>query len=183
MSEIPKEQVAGNGLDVGELIRELLLLYGDALFQSRGIAVEAPEPAASRSVDCERDGLKQILVNLWKNAAEALTAGQQIKITLTDHVVHNGRAYIQLRMDDNGPGMSDAAMRSIHVPAEAAGSGPRGMGLSIVGTLASRQGIPVTCRSQPGKGTSIALLLPKHDGEAMPAQAATKANSALPGLA
>jgi len=183
MSEIPKEQVASNGLDVNELIRELLLLYGDALFQSRGITIDAPEPGESRRVDCERDGLKQILLNLWKNAAEALTAGQQIRISLTDHVVHNGRAYIQLRMDDNGPGMSDAAMRSIHVPVEAAGSGPRGMGLAIVGTLASRQGIPVTCRSQPGKGTSIALLLPKHDGEAMPAPAATKANTALPGLA
>jgi len=183
MSEIPREQIASSGLDVGELVRELLLLYGDALFQSRGIAIETPEPGESRSVDCERDGLKQILLNLWKNAAEALTAGQQIRISLTDHVVHNGRAYIQLRMDDNGPGMSDAAMRSIHVPVEAAGSGPRGMGLAIVGTLASRQGIPVTCRSQPGKGTSIALLLPKHDGAASPALDSTQANSALPGLA
>lgn len=161
MSEIPSEPPSASGLDVGELVNELLLLYGDALFQSRGIRIEAPQPAQALRVECERDSLKQILLNLWKNASEALVAGQQFKISLTDHVVHDGTAYVQVRMDDNGPGMSDAAMRSIHHPAETSGSGPRGMGLAIVGTLARRQRIPITCRSKPGKGTSIALLLPK----------------------
>lgn len=161
MSEIPAEPATAGGLDAGELINELLLLYGDALFQSRGIRVEAPQPGQALRVECERDSLKQILLNLWKNASEALVAGQQFKISLTDHVVHDGTAYVQVRMDDNGPGMSDAAMRSIHHPTETSGNGPRGMGLAIVGTLARRQRIPITCRSKVGKGTSIALLLPK----------------------
>lgn len=179
MSEIPKDQTPGGGLEIGELIRELLMLYGEALFHARGIRIETTFPSESLMVVCERNSLKQILLNLWKNASEALTSGQQIRISLTDRVVHNGHAYIQIRMDDNGPGMSDTAMRSIHGQPDTAGSGKRGMGLAIVGELASRQGIPVTCRSQPGKGTSIALLLPKL-AQATPSDTTDAGAAALP---
>lgn len=163
MSEIPGEPTTGGAINLVDLMNELLLLYSEALFQARGIKLETQLPNEAQLVVCERDSLKQMLINLWKNASEALVSGQQIRISLTDHVVHNGKAYIQLRMDDNGPGMSDETMRSIHHPPPNLGSAKRGMGLSIVGQLASRQGIPVTCRSQAGRGTSIALLLPKFD--------------------
>jgi HD-like signal output (HDOD) protein/signal transduction histidine kinase len=161
MSEVPQDQPSGGGLDVGDLIQELLLLYGEALFHAKGIAIETTLPKEPLRIICEQNSLKQILLNLWKNASEALSSGQQFKISLTDDVIHNGQAYVQIRLDDNGPGMSDAAMKSIHAPFDPANSGRRGMGLSIVGELARKQGIPITCRSQPGKGTSMALLLPK----------------------
>lgn len=159
MSEIPKEPALAGGLNVGDLINELLLLYREPLFEAKGIRVAVSQPTEALLVHCERNSLKQILLNLWKNASEALIRGQQIKISLTDHVVHNGKTYIQIRLDDNGPGMTEQAMRSIHHPPQ--NTGKRGMGLSIVGELANRQEIPITCRSLVGKGTSIALLLPK----------------------
>jgi HD-like signal output (HDOD) protein/signal transduction histidine kinase len=165
MSEVPPDQISGNELDIGDLIHELLMLYAEALFHAKGIKIETSLPNEPLKIICERNSLKQILLNLWKNASEALSAGQLIKISLTDHVVHNGQAYVQIRMDDNGPGMSDTAMRSIHSATDPGNTAKRGIGLSIVGDLASRQGIPVTCRSQAGKGTSIALLIPKHGPE------------------
>ncbi|KAB2927727.1 MAG: HDOD domain-containing protein [Dechloromonas sp.] len=171
MSELPAQTTHGKQLDAGQLVDELLLLYGDALFPGRGIRVEIAKPEGSLPINCDRDSLKQILLNLWKNASEALESGQQLRISLTDGVVHDGRSYIQLRMDDNGPGMSETAMLSIHRPVETAGSTTRGMGLAIVGTLAARQGIPITCRSQPGKGTSIALLIPRSESTKMPPEA------------
>lgn len=180
MSEIPEEQAEDDGIDIGELVDELLLLYGEALFKARGIRLEAPPAGESLRVNCQRDSLKQILLNLWKNASEALVADQALKLSLTDHVVHNGQVYVQLRMDDNGPGMSEAAMRSIHQAPEAGSTTPRGHGLSIVGALASRQNIPITCRSQPGKGTSIALLLPKHQSGAAPAGSSPSPGNPVP---
>jgi HD-like signal output (HDOD) protein/nitrogen-specific signal transduction histidine kinase len=160
MSELPDETPVARRLDIGELVDELLLLYGDALFQAQGLRVDATKPAGPLPVDGDRDSLKQILLNLWKNASEALSPGQQLRIALTAGVVHDGRTYVQLRLDDNGPGMTEAAMRAIHRPVEAAGSAAHGIGLAVVGTLAARQGIPITCRSELGKGTSIALLIP-----------------------
>jgi C4-dicarboxylate-specific signal transduction histidine kinase len=101
-----------------------------------------------------------MLINLWKNASEALRDGQQLRIALTDGIVHEGHSYVQLSLDDNGPGMSEEAMRAIRRPAEMTGGTPRGIGLTIVGTLAARQGIPLTCHSQAGQGTHITLLIP-----------------------
>lgn len=182
MSELPQARQQEKQLDVGQLVEELLLLYGETLFQARGIRSEINRPEGALPVACDRDALKQILLNLWKNASEAMGGGQQVRISLTDGVVHDGRSYIQLRLDDTGPGMSEAAMRAIHRPLESTGSAARGMGLSIVGTLAARQGIPITCRSQPGKGTSIALLIPRSENTAQ-IPAAARENSQLIGLA
>ncbi|PKO90925.1 MAG: histidine kinase [Betaproteobacteria bacterium HGW-Betaproteobacteria-10] len=172
MSEIPEAAPAVEGQDVGDLVSELLLLYRDPLFAAKGIGLEFNPPGVPLRVDCERDGLKQILLNLWKNASEALSRGQRVRILLTDHVVHNGNSFIQIRLDDSGPGMSEAAMRSIHRAPDPANTGKRGLGLSIVGELATRQGISVTCRSQIGKGTSITLLLPKFQSARQSSDAA-----------
>lgn len=163
MSEIPKEQVPGGTIDPGDLIRELLLLYGDTLFKAKGILIETDFPRAPLRVVCERDSLKQMLLNIWKNASEALSGGHQLTISLTDHVIHNGQTFIQICMLDDGPGMPESAMRAIQLPADSAGSGQRGMGLPIVGELARRQGIEVICLSQKDKGTCVALLFPKTD--------------------
>lgn len=163
MSEIPQAEAAGDGLDVAELLRELLALYGEPLFGAKGIKLESQLPSEAQRVACERDSLKQILVNLWKNASEALSAGQQMRVALGGRVIHNGLSHILLTLEDTGPGMPEAAMRSLHAPVEQAGANQRGMGLSIVGALAGKQGIAITCRSQPGEGTRIELLLPGAD--------------------
>ena len=163
MSEIPKEQMPGRSIDPGDLIRELLLLYGDTLFKAKGILIETDFPSIPLRVVCERDSLKQMLLNIWKNASEALSGGHQLTISLTDHVIHNGQTFIQICMLDDGPGMPESAMRAIQLPADAAGSSERGMGLPIVGELARRQGVEVICISQKDKGTCVALLFPKTD--------------------
>ena len=163
MSEIPKESTSSGSIDPAELIRELLLLYGDTLFKAKGIQIETELPSIQLRVACERNSLKQMLLNLWKNASEALSTGHQLTISLTDHVIHNGETFIQICMLDDGPGMPESAMRAIRLPADAAGSGQRGMGLPIVGELARRQGIEVICLSQKDKGTCVALLFPKND--------------------
>lgn len=164
MSEIPATESTPATVDVGALVRELLVLYGDALFRVRSIQLDTMIPAAVATVVCDRDSLKQILLNLWKNASEALTLGQRFSIAISDNVVHNGEQFVEVRMEDNGPGMPIAAQRLLHrteTPEMAELRGKRGLGLSIVGTLAERMGIPITCHSLAGEGSSITLLLPK----------------------
>jgi HD-like signal output (HDOD) protein/signal transduction histidine kinase len=163
MSDMPAHMVDEQIVDVCELVRELLLLYRETLFDSKGIAVEVILPREAIGIACDRDSTKQILLNLWKNASEALASGQHIRLTLTDGIRHQGRHFAELRIDDNGPGMNEAAMSSLHRPASGRIGSTRGIGLSVVGALAQRLGIPVTCRSKPGLGTMISLLLPTAD--------------------
>jgi HD-like signal output (HDOD) protein/nitrogen-specific signal transduction histidine kinase len=160
MSDVPKTQPAGPILDIGELLQELLVFYGDTLFRSKGIGLKASAPKAALPVTCDRNSTKQILLNLWKNASEALEQGKQFSVTLSENVVHNGTRYVEARMEDNGPGIPEAALRHLQQSEPATDNAPRGMGLSIVGALAAKEKILVTCRTQSGQGTSISLLFP-----------------------
>jgi len=166
MSELPGETGGVRRLDLAGLIDEMLLLYGDTLFEMRGIRVESAKPDGAVTVGCDRDSLKQILLNLWKNASEALSRGQRLRIAIGDGVAREGRRYVPLHLDDDGPGMPEASRRALDRPADTVGATPRGIGLALVGTLAARQGILVDCRTEPGQGAHITLLLPRGDEEA-----------------
>jgi len=164
MSDVPQEEIEDASLDICDQLRELLLLYRESLFDGRGIKVETIFPSEPIRVCCDGDSIKQILLNLWKNASEALGRGQTLTLSLTSNIFHQGRHFAELRLADNGPGISATALKALHhLPGGERGDNPRGIGLSIVGSLAQRLGIPVTCRSLAGEGTIISLLLPTAD--------------------
>ncbi|MFN4342905.1 MAG: HDOD domain-containing protein [Azonexus sp.] len=163
MTQTLKGAKTGGETDLVGLLDDFLMLYADTLFKARGIRVETQFPASGVAVRINRDNLKQIVLNLWKNASEALTGGKMVKIAVSDNIIHDGASYVQLRIDDNGPGMTEAAIQALYRPQATPAGARRGLGLSIVGSLARQEGILITCRSQPGAGTSIALLIPRHD--------------------
>ncbi|WP_313953123.1 HDOD domain-containing protein [Accumulibacter sp.] len=163
LSAAPEVRDEDKAVDICELTRELLMLYREALFDARGISIETALPPQPSWVACDRDSIKQILLNLWKNASEALSRGERFKLSLTADILHQGRHFTELRIEDNGPGMSEAAMSALHRSGDDRLGTPRGIGLSIVGTLVHRLEIPVTCRSKAGYGTMISLLLPTLD--------------------
>lgn len=160
MSELPVASGRGGPCRATTVVRELLALYGAPLFGERGIVVSTQFADDTEKVACDADSLKQMLVNLWKNAAEAMPAGGQFDIEITGGVVQNGRRHVGIRMQDTGAGMSEAAIRRLQFPDESHTETERGHGLSIVGGLAARAGGKITCRSRAGAGTTLTLLLP-----------------------
>lgn len=153
---------SAKSLDLVGVLGDFLVLYSDALFKARGIRLETFFPQAPVHARVNRDNLKQIVLNLLKNASEALDSGKTVKISISDNLMHDGASYVQLRIDDNGPGMPEETMQSIYRPKPLAEGSTRGLGLSVVGGLARQEGVLITCRSQIGVGTSIALLIPKQ---------------------
>ncbi|HLO64066.1 MAG TPA: HDOD domain-containing protein [Azonexus sp.] len=161
MTQALKGNTESTSLDLVAVLNDFLMLYADTLFNAKGIRVETALPQAEMPVRINRDSLKQIVLNLWKNASEALVAGKYIKISVSDNIIHDGAGYVQLRVDDNGPGMPEETIQAIYRPKPVADTAQRGLGLSVVGNLARKEGVLITCRSQLGVGTSIALLIPK----------------------
>ena len=157
-------------INLVSILNDFLLLYADTLFKAQDIRVETQLPTSDIPIQVNRDNLKQIVLNLWKNASEALSPGKSVKIALTDNIIHDGGSYAQLRIDDNGPGIPEEKIQSLYQARALPDSGQRGIGLSVVGRLAKQEGILITCRSQPGIGTSIALLIPKTGSAANTAE-------------
>jgi len=167
------QDVPGGQLDLNNAVDSLRSLYGEPLFGPAGLklVLDLQTPLAPARAD--RDSVRQILLNLWKNAAEALPAGAQVTTSTTDHIHRDGRLYTQLCVADNGPGLPPDVMASLFKPLGAerrAGHG--GMGLSIVQALVTRLGGHVSCQSQPGRGARFFVLLPQGTTAAVAVQEA-----------
>jgi signal transduction histidine kinase/HD superfamily phosphohydrolase YqeK len=148
-------------VDVNRLIEELLLVYGEALFAQKKIALSPMLDASILHVTCDDETLKQVLLNLLINASEALSAGDQVMVCSSDHVNYEGQVMVEISVADNGPGMPPERVAALFSPTAAGGGEAlRGVGLptSLAGVKA--MGGHLLCRSRLGEGTTFAILLP-----------------------
>jgi signal transduction histidine kinase len=149
-------------VSVNSVVGDLLTLYGESLFSSRGITLETRLDAEQPCVLGDKDGLKQVLVNLLKNASEALESGGRIEVETSAAMLHEGVRYAGFVVTDSGPGIPLALVQRLYapMPEPRPAPGERGMGLSIIGGLIRHMNGKVVCDTRPGQGTRIGVLLP-----------------------
>ncbi|MGX9965208.1 two-component system sensor histidine kinase NtrB [Roseomonas sp. F4] len=116
-----------------------------------------------------RDLLVQILLNLVKNAAEAVDS-RNGEIVLTTAYHHGVRIAVpgslervdlplQVIVRDNGPGIPDVVRATLFEPFVTTKRGGQGLGLALVAKLVGDQGALIECDSRPGR-TAFRLSLP-----------------------
>lgn len=151
----------GDMVDINGVIRDMLGLARDTLFAPARIFVVTHFADKLPLVVTQRNQLKQILLNLLKNAAEAMPEGGTVTISTRDNVNRDGQPYVEITVSDTGPGLPPKVMESLFKPvASTKGAGHSGLGISIVGELATLLNISVTCTSDPS-GTIFQLLVPR----------------------
>lgn len=118
-----------------------------------------------------RDQLVQILLNLVKNAAEAVDplGGEIILATAYHHGVRiavpgsQERVHVPLQVSvrDNGPGIKEAVRATLFEPFVTTKRGGQGLGLALVAKLVADQGGLIECDSRPGRTIfRISLAMP-----------------------
>lgn len=108
--------------------------------------------------------LKQILVNLIKNAVEAIQGEGEIVVATPSYINRDGRLYCVLTVNDNGPGIAPHVLAKLFSPVRSVKSGDHaGLGLSIVHSLVQDLGGIIMCRSS-SSGTMFEILLPAGNG-------------------
>jgi PAS domain S-box-containing protein len=136
------------------------------------------------SIDAPRDTItgdaaqiQQVIMNLCRNAADALESRQGIievslKNTHLDrlpaHPERKAGEYLELSVSDTGKGMPPDIMDRIFDPfftTKGVGKGS-GMGLSVVHGILKKHGGDITVRSEGGKGSRFTIYLPLLDREA-----------------
>ncbi|MDB5961273.1 MAG: histidine kinase [Massilia sp.] len=146
--------------NVARVADDVLRLFRATEFVPAGVAMTVSMPDTSAEIEGDADVLKQILVNLVKNAIEAIGSHGKIDIANRGHVVRDRTLYVDLVVADNGPGMSQEVLANLFSPVRSAKEGQHhGLGLSIVHGLVKKIGGTITCRSSPA-GTSFEILLP-----------------------
>ena len=100
--------------------------------------------------------IRQALINLLKNAAEASPDGGQITLSaFSDDCNH-----IVLSVSDTGNGMTPEQQAHIFEPFVSYKTGGTGLGLAIVQSIVSAHHGHLSVKSLPGSGSSFCILLP-----------------------
>ena len=109
------------------------------------------------SVRADADLLEQALINLLRNAAEAVGGQPGARIEVAGGR-DGGVCFIEVA--DNGPGLTDAAREQLFVPFFTTKAGGSGVGLSLARRIALCHGGQVTVRSNAPRGSVFRLSLP-----------------------
>lgn len=112
--------------------------------------------------------LTQILLNLLQNAVQAGAKDMRIEVDRVggDWAGAGARPRMRLRVTDDGHGMSaDVAARALdpYFTTKASGQGT-GLGLAIVRSMVLGWSGDLQLQSEPGRGTTVTLLLPVAAG-------------------
>jgi len=116
-------------------------------------------PQCRINVDPER--MRQVIVNLLDNAAEAVTteaaARDERRVLVETRSDPKGYA---IEIADNGPGIPPDVMPKIFEPLFSTKSFGTGLGLPTVKQIVEQHGGSIDIRSAPGEGTRVAVILP-----------------------
>ncbi|MEE2665317.1 MAG: ATP-binding protein [Myxococcota bacterium] len=147
-------------VDLCDGIRSTGLLMRHDL-EKAGVELSLELPDALQTVHGDGGALNQLLLNLVKNAAEAMEGrGGTITVAVREH---GGELEVEVR--DNGVGIADDVRPHLFDPfftTKAAGQGS-GLGLSMCRRIADSHGGRLAVESRVGEGSCFTLTLPIAD--------------------
>ena len=103
--------------------------------------------------------IQQVLVNLIRNAIEALDGAGQRRITIATASAPGGR--IEVAVEDSGPGLDARAEGALFAPFQSTKPEGLGVGLSISRTIIEAHGGTIEAGRAPGGGALFRFTLPK----------------------
>ncbi|NIX76127.1 sensor histidine kinase [Microvirga terricola] len=129
-----------------------------------GIAFKAQVPD-DLMVDADHDQLSRALVNLVRNAVQALShAGAPEKCPSIDITAKREGREVVIRVQDNGPGVPECLKADLFTPFQSsARENGTGLGLTIAAELIQLHGGTITLEDTP-TGTCFKLIVPDRPG-------------------
>ncbi|MFH1021217.1 MAG: ATP-binding protein [Pseudomonadota bacterium] len=159
IKEVRKEK-----LPLKLLVEETILLIRGHAPSEVVIAVDIPE---NLHVIADKQRMQQVLLNLIKNAIDAVKADGHIWVSARGIGMITGLAEVEILIEDDGPGIDAEHVNRIFDPfftTKDVGKGS-GLGLFIVHDIIEWHGGTITVDSRPGLGTTFIIWLPGEQEE------------------
>lgn len=99
----------------------------------------------------------QALINILKNAIEALRGHQDATIQIIAGIAPTGK--VEITISDNGPGIPPEILDDIFTPFFTTKTSGTGIGLTLSRQILRLHGGTLNVRTAPGKGTSLIMTL------------------------
>ena len=150
--------------DLNAIIEEAEALVVERL-RDRGVRVEKNLDQTLPRVVASSDQMKQVILNLLLNAAEAMPQGGVI--TVTTHTYHDAESTflrsdaVRILITDTGAGIAEEHLEHILEPFfSTKGEKGTGLGLWVSSGIVQSHGGALQVRSRPGAGTTFSITLP-----------------------
>jgi two-component system, LuxR family, sensor kinase FixL len=152
---IPKRQSG----KMETLLKEVFDLYSEAL-KEKNITLEITSGETLPAYNLDYQQMKQVMVNLVKNASEAMPEGGTITVSAGRRPPH-----LEIIVADTGEGMTADVVENIFTPYFTTKSKGSGLGLAISRNIIRAHNGDIEVESQPGKGSVFTIRLPLAESE------------------
>ncbi|NBN64253.1 PAS domain S-box protein [Microvirga tunisiensis] len=126
-----------------------------------GVSFSTDVPAGLPVVPMDQVQIRQVLINLLRNAREAV-AGSAVKRVRLQIAQEDG--FIEFRVQDSGPGVPKEVMPELFRAFSSHKRKGLGLGLAISRTIAQNHGGDLVLRQAAGEGATFVLRLPVECG-------------------
>jgi signal transduction histidine kinase len=141
--------------DVNEIIEYVITIL-NPIAQSNNVNIHLNIDNEVK-IKCDENQIKQVFINLIKNAIEAMPMGGNVNIT--SEVVNNGMLIIYIQDEGNGVETLDL----LGQPFFTTKHDGNGLGLMVTFNIIEQHNGKIIFKSELGKGTTVELNLPIQD--------------------
>jgi len=175
-----QQTIAPQALDLNETVESMLKMLQRLLGEDIKLAWHPKEGAGMVYMDATQ--VDQILVNLCVNARDAISNVGRITIKTDGAAFDQAELdprldlvpgnYVMLAVSDDGKGMDSKTLKYIFEPFFSTKEQGKGTGLglaTVYGIVRQNEG-DILVDSEPGRGTTFRIYLPRHDAAAAPGE-------------
>jgi PAS domain S-box-containing protein len=184
--EFALQQIAAQALRAGEVIRRLrsfvktreartevidplqlitdLMTFAepDARVNDMRLRIEAP--GSLPPVVCDPVQVQQVMLNLIRNAIDAVNESGSARREITIRAVPEGRSAVEISVEDHGPGIAPEVAENLGNPFFTTKPTGTGLGIAISRSILRAHGGKLSHRPTPGGGATVFFTLPVMPG-------------------
>src|SRR6185312_7780225 len=142
---------------LNEIVRETVELLRPEI-ENRGLAIDEKLAPQLPNAPLDPAQIKQALVNLMKNAMQAMTRGGMLSVQ-----TGSGADGVSVSVADTGCGIPPDQLNRIFEPFFTTKKRGSGLGLMIVQRIVREHGGLIKLESHVGQGTTFRIWLPLHE--------------------
>ena len=146
---------------IEQIVKESLKLLRETLARKK-VVVETTYSEGLPQIHIDGDKMRQVFLNVLRNAHEALEAGGKISI-VCEPVEEGGKRKARIRISDNGPGIPEKDWENIFEPFFSTKPSGFGLGLANARKIVEQHNGTIRVGKKRGRGSTFVILIPAEE--------------------